>query len=237
MELCVVSMSGGLDSTTLAMKAIEDGYKIQPINILYGQKNKIEMIAFQNISNFFKKNFPDQFQEPVIINLQEVLNTSINLWEKLRDSGQMKQATDMEFYTPSRNLVFSTLAAMIGEIATVATGGTSLKVGLGIHKHTQYDRDYWDITPEFVNRLNYLFELNDCVKVEMYAPYANLEKSEIVKDAIRLGVPWELTWTCYNPQKDGDSYKPCLECEACIERQNAGDKAGVPEINQYSLKG
>lgn len=240
-KLCVVSMSGGLDSATLAMKAIEDGYKVLPINIKYGQKNAVEKLAFKKLSAFYKRNFEDQFMDPIELDLESMLETSLKLYQDIRDSKQVKDKTDMEFYTPSRNLVFSTLAAMVGEIAVIADGGHELAIGLGVHKHSEYDRDYWDISPEFVNRLNHLFELNDCASVKMYAPYADVFKSEIVKDAVRLGVPYEDTWTCYDPVFidgdfiSGDFYQPCLLCEACVERQSAGDKAGVPEINDYKI--
>jgi len=238
-KLCVISMSGGLDSSTLAMKAIEDGYTILPININYGQKNEVEQQAFNNIYEwFFKRNFPDEVLEPIDVDLTAVMKTSLETWQKLRDNGTMAAQTDMEFYTPSRNLLFTTMAAVIGEVAALATGQTELKIGLGIHKHTEYDRDYWDITPAFIEKLNEVFALNDCMRVSMYAPYAEETKDKIVEDTIRLHVPYKMTWTCYDPvidQRDnGKVYKPCLKCEACIERQTAGNKADVPDINQYS---
>jgi 7-cyano-7-deazaguanine synthase len=240
-------MSGGLDSTTLAYRALNDGYTVLPININYGQKNKVEQLAFQDIYETIKEEFPDNILQPINLDLKSVLNTSLKLYESIRDSKAVKERTDMEFYTPSRNLVFSTLAAMIGEIAAIADGSTEIKIGLGVHKHKEYSRDYWDITPEFITRLNHLFELNDCVNVEMYAPYAQNFKSEIVKDAIKLNVPVFSTWTCYEPQKEvleKDNtrmrqfveYLPCLECEACIERQKAGEEAGMPNINNYIVE-
>lgn len=236
-------MSGGLDSTTLAYRAISEGYVIQPINIFYGQKNAVEMQAFENLKNKMKAEFPDNFLEPMIVDLTAVMKSSIELWGKERDRGGVKAATDMEFYTPSRNLLFTTIAAMVGEISAMASGKTEVAIGLGIHKHTQYDRDYWDITPEFVERMNRVFELNDCMQVSMFAPYVDNTKDEIVKDAIKLGVPYKETWTCYNPvQKIKDffgssviQYKPCLKCEACVERRAAGEKAGATDINSYSL--
>lgn len=239
-KLCVISMSGGLDSTTLCMKAIEDGYTVLPINIKYGQKNAVEKHSFKNAAKFFKKNFADQFLDPITLDLESMLETSLSLYQNIRDSNLVKDTTEMEFYTPSRNLVFSTLAAMIGEIAAIASGQTELKIGLGIHKHSQYNRDYWDITPEFINRLNHLFELNDCIDVSMYAPYADVPKSAIVQDTIRLGIPYEKTWTCYDPIKVflGQGiykYSPCLKCEACIEREEAGKEAGLDNINNYHV--
>jgi 7-cyano-7-deazaguanine synthase len=238
-KLCVISMSGGLDSTTLAFKAIEDGYTILPININYGQKNIIEQQAFHNIYKDISENYTSMILDPISIDLTSIMKTTLETWQTLRDDGTMARETDMEFYTPSRNLLFSTIAAVIGEIAAMAVGMKEIRIGLGIHKHTQYDRDYWDITPEFVNRLNHLLSLNDCMSIEMYAPYSDMTKDEIVKDAVRLQVPYKKTWTCYNPTEASNTlskvFKPCLKCEACLERQNAGDKAEVPEINNYQI--
>jgi 7-cyano-7-deazaguanine synthase len=234
-------MSGGLDSTTLAYKAISDGYTIIPVNIKYGQKNVVEMKAFKNVVTELSDKFPNRIMKPIVLNLQAMLDTSLALYQEIRDSGKVKETTAMEFYTPSRNLVFSTLASMIGEIATIASGETEVRIGLGVHKHSDvYPRDYWDISPEFVNRLNHLFELNEDIKVEMYAPYANHYKSEIVQDAITLGVPLAKTWTCYQPvefqlEKSITKFSPCLKCEACLEREAAGKQANYSDINDYHL--
>jgi 7-cyano-7-deazaguanine synthase len=237
-KLCVISMSGGLDSSTLAFKAIEDGFKILPININYGQKNLVEQHAFKKVLAFFQRNFPDQVLDPINIDLTTVMKTSLKTWQKLRDSGGVQDKTELEFYTPSRNLLFSVMATMIGEIAAMANDLKEVRVGLGVHKHETY-KNYWDITPTFVKKLNELLELNDCVKISMYAPYKDFTKKEIIQDAIRLGLPYELTWTCYNPVTkqtlNGIRYKPCLKCEACHERQKAGDELGVTNINDYTL--
>ena len=82
----------------------------------------------------------------------------------------------------------------------------------------------------------------------MYAPYANSYKKDIVSDAIKLNVPIFSTWTCYDPQtivleedkirnKQYVEYQPCLICEACIERQKAGEEANFPNINNYVQEG
>ena len=247
-KLCAISLSGGLDSTVLAYRAIADGYNILPINIKYGQKNVVELQAFEDVVGVIKTLWPDRVLEVVNLDLQSMLNTTLSLYQTIRDSNQVKDQTDMEFYTPSRNLVFSTLAAMIGEVAGIAGGIDEICVGLGVHKHQEYSRDYWDISPEFVKALDSVFALNDCIKVSMYAPYADKFKSDIARDAIKFNVPVFSTWTCYNPQEEvvqvlkhaGTQvveYHPCLKCEACIERQKAGDDADFTNINNYMQEG
>ncbi len=243
-KLCIISMSGGLDSTVLAHKAIADGYDILPINIKYGQKNKVELLAFNDVMEVIQTLWPDRVLDIVHLDLQSMLKSTLALYENLRDKNKVKEETGMEFYTPSRNLVFSTLAAMVGEVAAIAGGFTEIRVGLGVHRHQEYSKDYWDISPDFVHALDNIFKLNDCIKVSMYAPYVDEPKSSIVKDAIKFNVPVFSTWTCYEPQskiveiarthyRHLVEYHPCLKCEACVERQKAGDEVDFGNINNY----
>ena len=199
------------------------------------------MTAMQNLVKIYQEEYPDQMKEPFVIHLSEIMGSVLNAYARLRDEGYYAEKGE-EFYTPSRNLVFSTLTTMIGEIFTASGKYDELYVGLGIHKHTHkeeggaYERDYWDITPEFADRLQHLLELNDNVKINIYAPYKDKYKKDIVEDVFRLNVPWDRTWTCYNPVQVGAKlFEPCRECEACIERQLAGNAAGVPEINDYAI--
>jgi len=238
MKLCVVSMSGGLDSTTLAYKAIEDGFTILPINIDYGQLNVIEKECFRNIYAEMKKTFEDKVLDFIEIDVNGIYNQGKFIYSSLRDSGIINKETSMEYYTPSRNLLFSVIAGVVGEITSFYTNADEIKIGLGVHKHSQYDRDYWDISPEFVRRLNNLLELNDCKSVELYTPFVDKYKKEIVEVGIELKVPWQKTWTCYNPIQEGNAYiyNPCLKCEACLERQKAAE--GTPlenKINNYQF--
>jgi len=242
-KLATISMSGGLDSTTLAYKAIEDGFNILPLNINYGQKNVIELKAFKEVVSNMKDQFGTRVLEPIYLDLNKIMSPIIESWQKQRDSGKILEKTGFEFYTPSRNLLFSVFAVHLGEVMANDKSLLSLAIGLGIHKHSDdiYSKgDYWDITPEFVERLDHLMELNDSTKVSMYAPYANSTKADIVKDAIRLKVPISSTWTCYDPVKTKVDktiikYTPCLECEACKERQQAGEEAGTKDINDYYI--
>ena len=56
--------------------------------------------------------------------------------------------------------------------------------------------------------------------IPIYAPFIHVEKSEVVKEAIRLGVPIEKTWSCYVNEEE-----PCGVCFSCVTRQNAIDTA------------
>ncbi|MCF0155736.1 MAG: 7-cyano-7-deazaguanine synthase, partial [Veillonella sp.] len=56
------------------------------------------------------------------------------------------------------------------------------------------------------------------------APFINSFKKDIVKEGLRLGVPYELTWSCY---EGGD--KPCGLCGTCIDRAEAFAANGVED--------
>ena len=257
-KLMVISMSGGLDSSTLAARALAEGYLVLPVNFYYGQVNEVEIQAQRTIVNQLKMVYGyDKVLNSVHINLSYSLGDAIHNWQKNRDIGKYNDDLALEYYMPSRNLLFMSLATVLGEIvAKDMPEVNELLLGLGIHKHSDvYARDYWDITPEFASRLQSLLSLNDAIKVSLYAPYANGYKKDIVLDSIKYGVRYDSTWTCYSPNKEivtheevslsngsrievinGINHIPCNECEACKER--ATQAIGTPlegKINDYKL--
>ena len=243
-KLLILSMSGGLDSTTTAFKAIEDDFDIQPITFDYGQKNYIEMVAQQNISKFMEQKFENRIKKTISINLNSLIGDTILQYQSLRDNGIIHEKTGEEFYTPNRNLMFMVLCATIGEVIAIQEDYSEISIGLGIHKHSteNYKKDYWDITPEFATRLQSLLSLNDSIKIDLYTPFVNEFKSGIIAKAIELNVPLPLTWSCYNPviiqdefNSDLKRFTPCKVCEACLERDSQAKKIGEYDINEYEI--
>ena len=241
-ELTILSMSGGLDSATLCAEALNQGHDIFVLNFNYGQKNIVEMKAFKNLFNYFKKEY---ISNGVIIGHKQIDLTPLfgeftKVWQEMRDSANLKEKAYHQFYMPSRNLFFAVLSAVVGEIIALNKNYKKVNIGLGIHKHSEKaygakHRDYWDITPEFAKRLSSIFELNDVININVFAPFADKTKADVVRRAIELKVPYKLTWTCYNPSiKEGVAI-PCLTCEACIERELAGKEAGINDINNYHI--
>ena len=237
-KLCVVAHSGGLDSSTLMMKALKEGYTVMPINYNYGQKNVIEMTAQRNVWEHYKKEFPDTLMETVIIDFTSIIGDAISIFQKNRDSGKADESTEMTYYMPSRHLLFMSVSAVIGEIFANDNDIEEIALGLGIHQHSDiYAKDYWDISPKFATKLGALLELNDNVRFSVYAPYKDGMKSEIIADMLEMAVPYHLTWTCYNPQQEGNKYEPCHECEACLERRSQAADVGLEQvINDYSIR-
>lgn len=241
--LCVISHSGGLDSTTLMAKALAQGKLVLPVNFNYGQKNEIELMAHKNVIKHYKERYHKQMLPEIGLDFNLLFSDIINSFKTLRDNGKIKDNTSLEYYMPFRNLVFSSIAAMIGEMTSLRSdlNITELEIGIGVHKHSSetYVKDYWDITPDFVNQLESVMSLNDSINVSVFAPYKDDFKSKIIEDVRDLMVPYHLTWTCYNPNEvkfqDKFEYTPCLGCESCIEREMQAVKVGIDDINDYRI--
>ena len=237
MKLAIISMSGGLDSATLCAEASHQGYDVYVINFNYNQKNIVEMKAFDNLIEIYKKKY--NIIGVKKLNLKPLFDEFLDVWASLRDDNKIEEQSHHKFYTPSRNLLFSVISGVIGEIIAIDKNYNEVSIGIGIHKHSEEaygeHKDYWDITPEFAKRLQNIFDLNDVIKVNIFAPFVNKTKAEVVKRGLELNIPFEKTWTCYDPITKGNKNVPCLKCEACIERELAGKKIGQ-NLNDYFIE-
>ncbi|MCG3709300.1 7-cyano-7-deazaguanine synthase [Aliarcobacter butzleri] len=94
---------------------------------------------------------------------------------------------------------------------------------------------YWDIIADFANAMQNVMSLNNAMKVTVVTPFVDWTKSDIVKYMVEREIPYELTWTCYEPQIESEYYVPCKKCQACIERENAGIENSLTNINNYKI--
>lgn len=245
-NILIQSFSGGLDSsTTIHTAALSNNFDdIYPVNFKYGQKNIVETISKNEMLEWLQSKHScihkiiDIDVEHIYNNIDNILNFT---YSELRDSNKIKDNTNTEFYTPMRNLLFSTLAAIVGEMIIynkedVKNTDINLYIGLGVHKHTDvYEKDYWDITSSFVEALDKLFQLNDNINIHMYAPFKDSYKRDIIKSALENNLPYSLTWTCYNPSIKEKVAIPCLECESCRERERGFQELGITDGNNYHV--
>ena len=72
---------------------------------------------------------------------------------------------------------------------------------------------YPDCRKEFIESMNKTIQLSSDGKVQVVAPFIDIDKADICKIGLDLKVPYESTWTCY----EGDSIA-CGQCGACVER-------------------
>jgi 7-cyano-7-deazaguanine synthase len=65
-------------------------------------------------------------------------------------------------------------------------------------------------------------------KISVLAPFVTWDKGDIVRRGVELGVPFDLTWSCY---KGGTEH--CGRCGTCIDRQEAFKKCGIIDPVSY----
>jgi 7-cyano-7-deazaguanine synthase len=213
----VVLLSGGLDSATaLAWASQEKHWTCYTIAFDYGQRHRIELQASAEIS----KAFAAKKHQVIAVDLQAIggsaLTSDMNV-PKDQASSQDIPST----YVPARNLIFLSLAAAFAE----TVGANKLVIGANVVDYSGYP----DCRPEFLNSFAKTVALGtkagvEGIDFEVVAPLLQLNKSEIIKLGLGLGVDYAMTCSCYDPKADGS---PCGHCDSCHYRNQ-----GFAELGQ-----
>jgi len=201
----ILIYSGGLDSTTLLYKLINDGDEVSALSFDYGQRHKKELDSARDICN--KLGVAHRVVD--ISNMSELMQGSA-LTSKNIDvpEGHYENISMKQTVVPNRNMIFISLA-----IATCVSQKFD-RVALAVHAgdHAIYP----DCRPEFIEKIDEVGRVANYESIGVYAPFLNISKTEIVKIGRTLAVPYELTWTCYKGLEE-----PCKKCGACVEREEA----------------
>jgi len=215
--------SGGLDSTVAAAKAKHDGFEIDIIHILYGQKaENREKRAIEKIGKALGSSEMRFVRTDIFQNMAPLTTAEAPI-----PSGDDVDI-DSPKATPStwvfcRNLVFGSMAAAYAE----AIGAERIYVGF----NAEEGKSYPDNRPDFVERFNSLLEKSVASfsrPPRIEAPLVHLLKPDIVRLGSELCAPMELTWSCY---LDGEVH--CGECESCQHRRHGFLEAGVVDPTEY----
>lgn len=221
MKILVLS-SGGVDSTTcLAMAVKEVGAEnVLALSVYYGQKHDKEIQAAKKVAEYYGV-------ERMELDLSVIFagsNCSL-LKQSTEDIPLESYAQQMEethgerpvsTYVPFRNGLF------LSSAASIALSHGYSKIMYGAHADDAAGAAYPDCSLDFVNAMNQAIYLGSGNQLTIEAPFVSLTKADVVKKGLELGVPYALTWSCY---EGGD--KPCGKCGTCIDRQKAFEKNGV----------
>lgn len=214
----IVLFSGGLDSTTCLYWAIKQGYTCETLTVSYGQKHDREVRAADAIAKRLGVK-----QHKVTLNLPWLRSSSLVDPKQSIPDQPLEEITNGQIpstYVPGRNLMFLSVAASLLD----AVGGEAIVAGPNAIDFSGYP----DCTPLFFKAAAEAINRGTArgVKqgVEVLAPLMDLSKTDIVKLGAQLGVPFELTWSCYN---GGD--KPCGHCDSCKLRARGFAEAGIKD--------
>ncbi len=217
----VLIVSGGVDSLTLLYKTVQKGYEPYALTFIYGQKHEREIESARKIC--YNLNVPHKVKD--LSSIKEILSGSA-LTDCNVDIPEVPETA--EYYetlkttiVPNRNSIFLSIA--IGYAVSIKAN----YVFFGAH-HS--DRGvYPDCRVEFVEAFESAERLaNDNPNLVVSAPFVNMNKSEIVKLGVELGVPHKETWSCY---KGGRMH--CGACSSCRERKRAFQEACVWDPTEY----
>lgn len=219
----LVLFSGGIDSTTCLALAVEKYGKenVTALSISYGQKHTREIEAADNIVGYYGI-------EHIYLDLAKIFEYSDCSLLKHSDmdipeesyAQQLKKTDGMPVstYVPFRNGLFLASAASIA-----LSKGCSV-IYYGAHSDDAAGNAYPDCSDEFNRAMGKAVYTGSGNQLKIEAPFVNCTKADVVKKGLELGVPYELTWSCY---QGGD--KPCGKCGTCIDREKAFELNGVKD--------
>lgn len=224
----IVLNSGGVDSTTCVSIAVDELGKenVTTVSVYYGQKHKKELECAEKVAEFYgvdhkvidlsKTGIMDDSNCPLLdSSTQEIPEHSYA--EQIAENGEGMVTT----YVPFRNgLMLSSIAAL----AMAKYPEENVDIYLGAHADDAAGNAYADCSEEFTSTIGKAIEIGTYGKVHLKAPLVNFNKAEVVKTGLKLGTPYELTWSCY---KGGD--RPCGKCGTCIDRANAFEMNGIKD--------
>lgn len=208
-----MSLSGGMDSTSVLIRLINEGYKIDCISFNYGQKHVIEIEkAIENIAYLSGKGYQVKHQIIDLTSAMSIFHSSLTNEEIIVPEGHYEETQMKSTVVPNRNAIFSSIIYGYA-LSIVAKEDINVKIALGVHSgdHAIYP----DCRPEFYQSLETSFRLGnwDSERVDFYLPYINGDKVTILNDAMKscqeLGIDFDTifsnTITSYNPDNEGRS--------------------------------
>lgn len=214
MTKAVVLSSGGLDSTTLLYHAKSRYDEILALSFDYGQRHSVELMRAQLIAARLK--IDHRIAElPTWLFLGSALTSGHEVPE-----GRYDDPTMALTIVPNRNAVMLSMAYAFAESHQADAVCYAAHAG----DHPVYP----DCRPEFMNAFENMQQWALGHYIQLWAPFCNMTKDQIVKLGHQLEVPFELTWSCY---KGGASH--CGRCGTCTERKEAFQLAQVADPTGY----
>jgi len=201
--------------------AREQGYSVVALTVDYNQRHRVELEAARRIAS-------------------QLADRHIVLPLDLRAFGGSALTGDIAVpkdgvsegipvtYVPARNTIFLSLALGLAE----ATGAHDLFIGVNALDYSGYP----DCRPEFISEFEKLANIATKAGVEgdafkIHAPLQHMTKSDIAREAERLGLDAAMSHSCYDPKPDG---RHCGQCDACRLRAKGFAEAGIADPTVYA---
>lgn len=216
----VCLLSGGMDSSTLAYHAKSKGYNILALHLNYGQRTEgKELASAKKIAS--------------LLEAEAFIEISLDFFTKFGSSSLTDKEIAVEKFDPARVHLPNTYVpfrnANLLAIATSfaeACGADAIFIGVQALDYSGYP----DCRPEFIDAFQKVIDLGtkDTTKITLFTPFIQMTKADILREGIKLGVPYEHTWSCY--KNEG---KACGSCGSCHFRKEAFYEVGMKDPIEY----
>ncbi len=210
-------LSGGMDSTVLLHHILEQGNEVKCISFNYGQRHSKELDYAK--ATCFRLNVPLEIVD--LSDVKKLLKGSSQTDDNVEvPHGHYEEDNMKKTVVPNRNMMMLSIAAAYA----FSTGSESVAYGAHNGDHAVYP----DCRKSFVDAMQGALNEADWNKVELYAPFLDKRKEDIVTLGEHYGIDWTTTWSCY---EGGE--KHCGKCGTCQERIEAFSIAGVKDPTEY----
>jgi 7-cyano-7-deazaguanine synthase len=244
----VLSLSGGMDSSTLLLHLLANGYDVTALGFDYGQKHRVELERAKSLVDYVNGGNCGCGGKPIygsvnyqvikLDGLQNLLHSALVTGGDDVPEGHYEQDNMKDTVVPNRNKIFASLIQAAA--LSVATKGDKQEVAIAMGIHAGDHAIYPDCRQEFRDADFEAFKVGnwDSELVSVYTPYLEVSKFEILEDGLaccaKLGLVFDEVYkrtnTSYKPFPSGNSdYKSA----ASVERIEAFIRLGRPDPVQY----
>jgi 7-cyano-7-deazaguanine synthase len=221
----VILLSGGLDSATCLAVARAAGRECHALSFDYGQRHRGELLRARRIATALGA----ASHRVVKLDLAAFGGSALTDRSIAIPKGRSVARMAKEFpvtYVPARNLVMLSVATALAETLEA----TELYIGANAIDYSGYP----DCRPPFLRAFEKVARAGTKAGVEgralkIRAPLLRLKKAAIIRLGTRLGVPFRITQSCYDPVRG----RACGRCDSCILRRRGFEEAGLPDPTPY----
>jgi len=217
--LAVVLLSGGMDSCVSAAVA-RVTCRLALLHVSYGQRTQTrELRSFREIADHYGA---EHRLETRLEHLGAIGGSALTDASRDAVSARRSGSTIPDTYVPFRNTHLLAMAVSWAEVI----GARHIYIGA-----VQEDGSgYPDCRQEYYDAFNRLLRAGTRPEtlIDVVTPLIHMSKGQIVREGLRLGAPFHLTWSCYTEQETA-----CGRCESCLLRRKGFREAGAADPLPY----
>lgn len=248
MKQAVLSLSGGMDSSSLLLHLLAQDYQVTALSFNYGQKHVVELQKAKKLVKYLqRKGLPVTHNVITLDGLQPLLSSTLVVGGKEVPEGHYAAENMKDTVVPNRNKMFSSILQAVA--LSVSKNNESPEgylpeviIAMGIHAgdHAIYP----DCRQEFRDADYHAFQVGNwwASQVKYYTPYLSFTKFDILKDGLIsckiLGLSFKQVYkntnTSYKPIQIGKKWYADYKSAASVERIEAFTKLKMKDPTSYA---